>query len=85
MFNLFKRNDSHMKGELLPAGMKYTPNPLLEVELGDDDLMLIQTERTLSLAQREAMSASWKKAIEDKAAKVLVLDSGMTFSVVRRT
>jgi hypothetical protein len=60
--------------------------PLQEVELnlGDNDIVIIRTDRLLTDQQREWIKSQWD-AIKDKPGnQLMVLQDGMTFSVVHR-
>jgi hypothetical protein len=65
---------------------KRKPEPeVIEVTLGENDLLIIETDHYLSKQQREIITQNFDAAFRDKTNKFLTLEGGMKFKVVHRT
>lgn len=71
-------------GDMWPFKCKSKPVEYVEVTLGENDLLVIETEKTLSAEQRESLIKHLTSLIVDREGKVLILDSGMKVKVVHR-
>lgn len=72
MFNFFKKKEIKNK------------ESLIEVNLGENDLLVVETDKYLSKQQRETIIENFDDAFRNKSNRFLVLEGGMKFKVVHR-
>lgn len=68
-----------------PFKCKPTPVEYVEVTLGENDLLVVETDMYLSKAQRETIIKNFDEAFRNKSNRFLILEGGMKFRVVHRT
>jgi hypothetical protein len=70
----------------LPESTKfeYIP-PKIEFDLTDKDVLVIHSERMLTDQQRDNIVKQWEAIKDQKGRVCLVLDAGMTYSILHRT
>lgn len=61
----------------------HTEIPLQEIDLGENDILVLQTDRTIAAQHMDRMSQMIKYALENKK-RVLVLEGDFQFKVIRR-
>lgn len=71
-------------GNMWPFKCKSKPVEYVEVTLGENDLLVIETDKYLSKEQREMLINHLKSVVIHKHGQVLILDSGMKVKVVHR-
>lgn len=72
-------------GNMWPFKCKSKPVEYVEVTLGENDLLVIETDKYLSKEQRETVIKNFEDAFRNKSNKFLVLEGGTKFRVVHRT
>jgi hypothetical protein len=69
----------------LPPEFKYEQQKPIELELGDNDILVLSYPKLLSQEHRENIRSKFEGMLEKEGKQIIVLDGGLTYSIIHRT
>jgi hypothetical protein len=77
-------SENNMLGMAVDGKFEYIPPTVIEIDLGRNDILVIQCEKMLTIEQREYIKRMAENTIKSDGRACLILDAGLTYSVLHR-
>jgi hypothetical protein len=76
-------SENNMLGMAVDGKLEYIP-PTIEFDLGPNDILVLTYPKLLTAEQRNILKTKFDGILDKQGRQIMILEGGMTYSILRR-